>query len=72
MADAQYAGYDPANKLLTTAATLPYVGLDAYQTALSNLLGTTRKTTGPGLGTQVAAGLASGVGSAIGTAAMGG
>lgn len=61
---AQYAGFGPTTDLLKTAATLPYIGLDSYQTALANLLGATKKTSGPGIGASMLAGAASGAGAA--------
>lgn len=63
--NAGYAGYAPTNDLLKTAGTLPYAGLDAYQTALSNLLGTSKVTKGPGIGSQLA-----GAGAQLGSAAI--
>jgi len=65
LSDAQYAGYGPTTQLLNTAAAVPYVGLDAYQTALGNLAGQAKVTKGPGLGTTIAGGLASGAGAAL-------
>jgi hypothetical protein len=68
---AGYADWAPRTDLLKTAATIPYLGLDAYQTALSNLSGAGRTQTGPGIGSVIGGGLASGLGSALGNKAFG-
>ncbi len=62
--NAGYAGYAPTTDLLKTAATLPYLGLDAYQSALSNLAGTAKQQSGPGLGYSMWTSAAQGAGSA--------
>jgi hypothetical protein len=50
---AQYAGYGPTTDLLQAAATIPYVGMDAYGSQLANILGQSRKQTGAGIGGQL-------------------
>lgn len=64
LASAGYLGIQPLLQTATTAAQLPYTGLEAYTGALGSLMNGS-VTKGPGLGNSIAGGLASGVGAAV-------
>ena len=67
MAAADYLAINPLLQTATTAAQLPYTGLEAYTGALGTLFnGSVQKSAG--LGNSIAGGLASGIGSAAGMA----
>lgn len=64
MAAADYLGIQPLLQTATTAAALPYTGLEAYTGALGTLMNGSA-TKAPGIGSSILGGLASGAGMAL-------
>ncbi len=61
LASAGYLGIQPLLQTATTAAALPYMGLESYTGALGSLMNGS-VTKGPGLGTTIVGGIANNIG----------